>query len=493
MLAFLFAAPAAGQSCPTGRNCYYVPAAQPPPRSDGTNPGSGALFAVGANPYDLIISTSSPDTVTGSFRVDGGANQPFAIDVNTPFRRIFAATQTSATHFATAQARGIFVEASSEVSVVHRLFDGAWQMSTTVKEQNFSLGTRFRVAGYPLNQIYNGNDSQRGLDFISVYAPTNAVVTFQAPPGSTAPFWGDGIATLTHTVSLNAGETYVARNFGGQCNREIDGALVTSTSPIAVTTGGRGGSGICGAGGTCGEEGADQIIPTNGWGNEFVLWSSAIADSYGEDVRIVADTDGTVLTIQTPSSTSTVTLNAGQTHTFVPSPVTRVTSSAPVGVWQNTSNAHCEHGHAFVPPIDLRTPAAIISFNLVSSARATLITRTSTRASVRINNAAVPSPTVRTVPGRPDLTHLEFTLPIGDYQVRADSDFQMGVLAASGGTGLYGYYTPFRIPGCGDGVVGPNEGCDDGNDAGWLQRDLQDRNRRHWMLPRRRLRRRWTV
>ncbi|NJK88204.1 MAG: hypothetical protein HC923_01620 [Myxococcales bacterium] len=45
----------------------------------------------------------------------------------------------------------------------------------------------------------------------------------------------------------------------------------------------------------------------------------------------------------------------------------------------------------------------------------------------------------------------------------ADGDFQLGLVTAVLGTGLFAYYTPYRFAGCGDGARATGESCDDGN------------------------------
>ncbi|MBK7150680.1 MAG: IgGFc-binding protein [Sandaracinaceae bacterium] len=91
--------------------------------------------------------------------------------------------------------------------------------------------------------------------------------------------------------------------------------MVTSTAPIAVISGGRGWSGICGVAGGCGDDGFDNILPTNQWGSIFTITNYPGANTGGEDVRVVADTDGTMVLV---NGVLVATLDAGETHTFEP-------------------------------------------------------------------------------------------------------------------------------------------------------------------------------
>jgi cysteine-rich repeat protein len=64
---------------------------------------------------------------------------------------------------------------------------------------------------------------------------------------------------------------------------------------------------------------------------------------------------------------------------------------------------------------------------------------------------------------RPEWTRVRFNVAAGNHTVSAMTDFQLGLVTAASGTGMFAYFNPFRVPGCGDGTLGASEGCDDGN------------------------------
>ncbi len=457
---------AAAQTCPAGRQCYYVPAHLPRPNRNAGN------FTAGATLHDFVLSAAA-GPVTGTYRINGGAAVPFLADTSSPFIIDLDSDfptgvgEGVASDYLVAESRGIFIEASTdELTVASRLIRGPWQSSASIKESAQGLGTRFRVAGYALNQRAGdnvGSTGDNGYDSVSVYSPTGATVTFTAPPGRAAPFWQDSIAGLTHSVALSPGQTYIIRSLGNVCGNEIDGALVTSTAPIMVMTGGRGwGRGFCGVASGCGDEGLDTITPTRGWGTEFVIRDAAAANSQGEDVRVVADTAGTTVTI---NGVLVATLGAGETHTFEPSGIQRIVTNHPVGVWHNAAQSACELGHSFVPPADLR-PAGLfgVSVNVSGGGTATMLVTATAIPTIRVDDLPLPaSAVVQAVPGRADLRYISFPLSGGNHRVVASSDYQFGLLTATSGTGLYAYYAPYRIPLCGNGRLDPGEACDDGN------------------------------
>ena len=271
----------------------------------------------------------------------------------------------------------------------------------------------------------------------------------------------------THTVSLAAGETFIIRTLGNQCGAEIDGSLVTSTDPIAVISGGRGWSGMIAGctniAGGCGDDGFDNILPTNQWGSIFTVTNYPGADNGGEDVRVVSDTAGTMVLV---NDVLVATLDAGETHTFVPAAgATLIETSNPVAVYHNAAAAlsGCELGLSFVAPMEFRGSTSLnVAVNVSGTGTAAVTIETARVASVRLDGAVLVAPTVAVVPGRPDVSVVTFSLTAGNHVVSSSGDFQMGMVTGIGGTGLFAYYNPFRVPGCGNGQLDGAESCDDG-------------------------------
>ena len=433
------------QACPIGRSCFYVPPALATP----------AGFTVG---WDMVIS-SPRGTITGTWRAGAGAPTAFSVSPGTPLVIALSTTQGAAGAYETAESRGLFIEASSsELIVNHRLIVGPWQSSSTIKNATYALGQRFRLGSYNLN---GNNSTGTGFDYTAVYAPFGGTVTFNAPPGATLPFW-QASAAASFSVVLTAGQTYVSRTIpAGICTREQVGGLVTSTDPIAVSVGGRGWSGVCSVGGSCGDDGADNILPVTGVGTQYVIHEFPTESTRGEDVTIVADIDGTEVRA---NGTLVATLNAGQFHRRSVTALTYLETSQPATVYQNSGLSSCEIDIAIIPPIVLAPVGQwITDFNVSGSGRVGLVIATANVASLRLDGAMVTPLSSAVVPGRPDLTAIQFNVAGGNHSVRAAADFQLGLVTEAGGTGLFGYFTPFRLPGCGDGVESPSEGCDDGN------------------------------
>ena len=318
---------AEAQTCPVGRACFYAPPSMPPPT--GT-------WEVG---WDMIIA-SPRGTISGTYTVGTGMPVMFSVSPGMPLRVDLgnagafayapAAPQNTfnatASTYNRAEQRGIFVDASSaELIIDHRLVRGPWQSSETIKPAASGLGTRFRLSGYSLNQT---NNADTGHDYVSLYSPEGATVTLAAPPGAPMPFWGDGVAGAVRMVVLARGQTIVVRTIEG-CTGGINGALVTSTTPIAVSSGGRGwsgGAGSCAVAGGCGDDGADNVIPTTGIGTQYIVDDYPSTGAEGERVHVIADVGNTIVRV---NNVMVATLAAGQTHTFSPNGLTFVETSLP--------------------------------------------------------------------------------------------------------------------------------------------------------------------
>ncbi len=443
---------AEAQACPAGRSCFYVPPALP------AAPG----YTAG---WDMVLA-SPRGTISGTWRAGTGAPHAFSVSPGAPLVQALTTSEGSASGFSTAETRGIFIEASSpDLIVDHRLVQGPWQSSSTVKSSAFSLGTRFRLGGYNLN---GPRSASTGYDYASIYAPFGATVTLQAPPMGAIPFW-EGVPGPTATITLAPGQTYLLRTINGdttggiECLREIDGALVTSTEPIAVDTGGRGWSLHCGVGGNCGDDGADNVLPVSGLGTQFVVVNHPSTGAEGADVAVVADTDGTQVRV---NGVLVATLAAGFTHTFPITSTVFVETSAPAYVYQNAGLASCELDIAIIPALALApTGAWVVDFNVppASNGELSVVLATTMLASLRLDGGVPSFIVAGPVPGHPELTAARINVVTGNHSIRADADFQLGLVTANGGSGLFAYYTPFRIPGCGDGVRVDPEGCDDGD------------------------------
>lgn len=353
--------------------------------------------------------------------------------------------------FLVAEQRGTFIVANSpELTVDQRVTALAWQSSSTVKSHVVALGTRFRAGGYTLND--DAGDGT-GYDFISFFAPTAVNITVDAPAGAVAPFWNDGIAGLSHTLSLQAGQTYVMRSLTGA---DIDGALITSDQPVSVAIGGRGWDPA-----GCGDDGMDHLVPTTLLGMQFVV--DDLPSTSGERVRVVTDTNATDVFV---NGVLAATINAGQSYDPAISGLTFIETSQPAYVFQNAGRLLCENDVALIPPVSFASVSSVnVAFNVIGGGDGNVIIPTAAAGTLVLDGAPVVPTLSDPVLGHPEWTRVRFSIPIGTHSVSAQSDFQFAMVSDNGSSGLFAYFNPYRLPGCGDGTVDTGEGCDDGNAA----------------------------
>jgi cysteine-rich repeat protein len=441
----------AAQACPADKFCFYVPPGLPV---------EGSHSDAETRQFDIVLS-SPVRTVQGTYAVAGGGSVPYSVSPGESLRIPLTGLTGPASAYGTPEQDGVFLVADSEdLTVDHRETFGEEQYSETIKRSSIALGTRFRLGGYSLN---GEGFPDAGIDAALIYAPTAATVTLTAPPGATLPFW-QGSATAVYTASLAAGQTLAVRTLVGA---DFDGALLTSSTPVAVSSGGRGWSSAA-----CGDDGMDGLVPVSALGREYVVRLPTGSDTQNNEsrVRVIADVDGTEVRID---GALVATLEAGAAYSFQPGTLSHVRTSQPVLVWMNGSLNGCELDTVLIPPIAFAPALRSLSldFNVLPSdqvppAELAILIATPDVGTIRLNGAVPTFKENGVVPQRPDLSYVRFDVPVGDQNVQAGSDFQAMLASRTRPSGLLAYYNPFRIPGCGDSASDPGEGCDDGNVSG---------------------------
>jgi cysteine-rich repeat protein len=439
---------AAAQSCPSGRYCFYVPPGLPLEGSHST---------VSSRVFDIVIS-SPVRTVTGTYTIGSGTPTSFSVSPGDSARVVLGANGP-ASAYNTPERRGVFIVAESpDLTVDHRETFDQEQYSETIKRGEIALGTRFRLGGYSLNRE---GRPLAAVDVVLVYAPTGGTIALRAPPGATLPFW-NGSATAEYDLTLAEGQTVAVRTVVG---RDFDGALLTATAPVAVSSGGRGWS----VAGGCGDDGMDGLVPVTALGSEYVvrLPTGSYPNNNESRVRVIADVDGTEVRV---NGTLVATLAAGAFYNFAPTDLSYVQTSRPALVWMNGSIDGCEVDTVLIPPIAFAPALTELSldFNVPASMEVpagefAILIATAEVPSIRLDGVAPTFISNEVVPLRPDLTYARFNVTPGDRNVRARRDFQAMLASRTEPSGLLAYYNPYRIPGCGDGAVDPGEACDDGD------------------------------
>jgi hypothetical protein len=448
--------------CPAGVACFYMPAMLPAP---GTAADGYAQLGGG----DMVFaSPTGASTVTYRYGAGPGTSSLSVASGGKQIVQLTGGSNGFATGYGVAEQRGVFATSTQrDLLAEQRYTPTYWQSSSTIKADTVALGTRFRVAGYSLDN--SGGDGS-GWDYLSFYAPWTTTITVTAPNSAPTNIWNGSSRTVT--LNLTAGQTYILKSLAGSAYDgtathgrapEIDGTLVTSTAPISVVVGGMGWGYTPAGAGCAGDTGADGVVPVKYLGTDYVVTKFTATGE--EDVRVVADTDGTQVSL---NGTVMATINAGGTYKFVPTGVTNITATAPVAVFENTSYINCEADIGFIPPIafasQANVPSMTVSLNSKGPGTLLVVVPAAQKSTVKVDGSAAGG-VESTVPGRADVTTLKFGINTGDHVVTANSDLQVMLVAQDpgGGTGYVGYYSPYRRPGVGNGVLDGTESCDDGN------------------------------
>lgn len=449
----------APQLCPNDQYCWYIPA--PPVANAHANPSS----------YTLAFSVPS-GSAAGTYSINGAAAVPFTVTSGTATELSITTASLALSAYGSAERKGIFVISDAQMSVSLYRPGSNSRDSVAAKEKTFALGQRFRLGGHTRNGA-NGNASGEGVDVAVVYAPQGGSITFTAPPGQSDGYWA-GQAGTSFGVTLAPGESYGVRTVSDTCGQELDGALVTSDADITVVTGGRGFlRSACGTpngtSGGCGDAGFDMPVPTEYLGTRHVVNDTGTAATSGEAVRVVADEDDTDIFLN-GSGTAVANLDAGEFYTFRPgtdiADPTLIDSSKPVAVFQTAGAAGCELGMSYIPPLYLVDVAPSVSFTAsasLSTNTVSLVIDSSDEASLLLDGGALAPDSSEAITGT-SFKFLTKSVAAGAHTISAGGDFQLGLLSGnSNGTALYGYFSQYRRPDCGDGVLDSGEGCDDGN------------------------------
>ena len=239
--------------------------------------------------------------------------------------------------------RGFIIESDEPIQVLYSLDAYYTKFMVSVKGEE-ALGRSFRT-GSQTKTCGSANTSRRENHFISVIATEdNTTVNFTF---STA--MAGGISS-THSVDLDAGETYLIRDDNN--NTTISGSLVTANNPIAVISGSQN-TNICNS--FSADSGIDQLVPTCNIGSEYVLVRGE-GSSYQNYAVVVPIENNTEIFID-GSIPAAATVNAGSYYevdiTGSYGDAHYISTSKPSYVFQfsGLSTIDPEVDMALVPPI----------------------------------------------------------------------------------------------------------------------------------------------
>ncbi|MCJ8290688.1 MAG: gliding motility-associated C-terminal domain-containing protein [Crocinitomicaceae bacterium] len=252
---------------------------------------------------------------------------------------------------------------------------------------------------------------------------------------------------VTFSIILNEGETYSARDMNTTGSTSLSGSIVSSDKPIALTL-------FSGAltEGSCSNSMGDQITNASFTGRDFVINKGT---SSFDRVYILATQNGTGITINNTTTTTTL-INWGETYEIdLNDPQTYIQTTKPVYVW-HASGYGCELSGAQVPHLSCAgTYSTAFTRTSSDSLGLMLYTRSGFENQFAINGNAtlITAPQFVNVPGTSGnykMAAIYFStgdIAVGSYNevTNAGDIFGLGMIQGNSGSGAgYAYLSEFE-------------------------------------------------
>ncbi len=310
-------------------------------------PYHGAPSTIGTEFWTSFgINNSTPTTdyidLSGNTATDATVSVPgstFTDTVSVTPGHVTAVAVTGADMTSTdgIQDLGVHVTAGAPVSVygledLNFSTDGFTALPVT------AIGTEYYALGYDTTVDPGAQPS----DFQVVGTKDGTVVTIT--PSNNA---GSHTKGVPFTETLNAGQVY---ELLGNSGFDLTGTKITATQPVSVLAGTQCANIPSDLYFACNYV-AEQMPPTSEWGTDFVTEPLATRTK-GDTFRYLADTDGTVLTID---GANVATLNAGQFFQDQLTAGTVIHASKPVLVAQYSDSTSYD-GDGAADPSEMLVP-----------------------------------------------------------------------------------------------------------------------------------------
>ena len=283
-----------------------------------------------------FLTFNDPSTVTISQPAIGGFTP---ITINIPANSVDSVNLTP--FIAQIESPGGNVVSNNGLKIISStLISASYSYSLAANKATFSLkgtkalGTNFYT---PFQTNYSiTTTSPASFSSFEIVATENATTVLITP--STA-ITGHA-ANITYSITLNAGQTYSARDMNTSAASSLAGSIVATNKPVAITVfeGSLSNS-------TCNDAVGDQITHTAVLGTDYIIEKGTAADK----IFVMATQNGTNISIYN-STTTTANLNWGETYQLTLNDIENyIKSNKPIYVL-HTSGFGCELSEAQVPP-----------------------------------------------------------------------------------------------------------------------------------------------
>lgn len=233
---------------------------------------------------------------------------------------------------------GIKIVSSSKINCLYDVNAPANKETFSLKGSR-ALGTDFYT---PFQKDWaTATTTPASYSGIEIVATENATTVLITPRTAITGHAAD----VTFSISLNAGQTYSARDVSATAATSLAGSIVSSNKPVAITI-------FDGqlSQGTCADAAGDQLVATPSIGTDYAIYRS----TSGLDKVYVLGTQNATSIDVTGSSTASVVIASGETFSFnMTDDVMYVHSSKPIYVL-HVSGYGCELTEAVVPSLNCK-------------------------------------------------------------------------------------------------------------------------------------------
>ena len=369
---------------------------------------------------------------------------------------------------------GLIISSDQPLQVSYRQLSraGCFQYNQDIMQIHGSpaLGYSFYAGSQTNLSGLTNLGGAREKHFVSVMATENGTnITFTVP--NTITLEGSADAAInnvpdwngTRTITLNRGQTYIIGTQNEAPNQTISGIKITSDKPIVVNSGSQH------TGNTQSSDsdaGLTQLIPATLVGKSYSVLDGGNSSSIKDYIILLGVKNNTTFTINGVSAatdalgnTIPASINAGGVVTYYFSDTQfasySVQASNPIYVFHVSSQTLGEFGMEILPPLNTCIGNKKVDFSKPGDfARSIVYVPTSGLSSLKFRGqpyttyaSSINGNKANVIP----TTQYSFVvfedasiLPTGNNRITCDQKMQVAVLAYTGGTGNYAYYSDYQ-------------------------------------------------
>lgn len=399
---------------------------------------------VGESPVFLRFQTyDQPATITISQPANGGF-----VPLNLTMPSFSSDSVDLTTYLASIESPAANLVSNNGLKISSTgLLSASFEINATNNKEQFSLkgnkalGSNFYT---PFQKFWTTTTttpaSYSGFEIVATQNATTVLITPKTAITGHA-------ANVTFSITLNAGQTYSARDLNVTAVSSLAGSIVSSNKPIAVTLfDGQLNEGLCS------DMIGDQMVPTPYLGTDYAIYKGL---STVDRIYVLATQNSTALTISGVGTSSTL-INVGETYEIpMTEDLLHINSTKPVYVY-HVSGFDCELSSAIVPSLNCKgNNNAAFSRANSDSLGIVLVTRTGYEGNFLLNGSSsiITSGMFVDVPGtsgqykaaRIFFNTAQIAPNTHNMIVNLTDIFTMGVITGSNSTAgaTYAYITDF--------------------------------------------------